>query len=488
MSNDLMIIEAFLHRHTRSYEDLLDKIRTTAKNLKRQMGANYIYRIYSRKEKQNDSEIKDASKIFDKLYDQLPLDDGKIKRLHDIVGLTIVVQYPDQPLDVLRVLESDLRRIGVRAVAQAEPKIEGYYATHQTFASNDDFLCEVQVKTVLHDAWASKMHDLTYKPGGNLNSRIPRLVTAVGMTLEGIEQQSISVRNMIWSRHMLETRAFDASCEQFFTESSADIEPLLDLKNRKITKLWKKIDALRKQAETETIGSGRIEKLMEEVAALGDQHVDDVKHAWLLATRAGSGRRLGDLSKFIGIHAERFVRLLRDEPWTNEKKRLTLQIPFTFYVAGDLRKAIHFSDQLIRDLSAPLADPKAASLAQSDLAYVRFNRMSHLLDMELLLPTASESKRSKIEHECRECLSDPKIKTLPNIASALMDAEGLLEIVFGSTREAIRRGIEKCVASVGVAPQTEAMAANACLEWRLEAGWRRYFDVSEITMSVSDAE
>jgi ppGpp synthetase/RelA/SpoT-type nucleotidyltranferase len=66
-------------------------------------------------------------------------------------------------------------------------------------------ICEIQVKTLLDDGWATKTHDLTYKPrqGVSVNPELKAQVNILGDSIQLIERQSDIVRKLIehqWSR------------------------------------------------------------------------------------------------------------------------------------------------------------------------------------------------------------------------------------------------------------------------------------------------
>lgn len=81
---------------------------------------------------------------------------------------------------------------------------DGYHAHHMVFLSDEakhaDLHCEVQVKTMLHDAWAAKTHDLNYKPQGQTDKRLSRMMQVFGDALEFIEVQSELLRHLIHER------------------------------------------------------------------------------------------------------------------------------------------------------------------------------------------------------------------------------------------------------------------------------------------------
>ena len=76
----------------------------------------------------------------------------------------------------------------------------GYYACHYYLRRNktpDDPIVEVQIKTVLHDAWGLKTHDLTYKNPIPIDKNISNNFTVLGDSLSNLDMQSDFLRQFI---------------------------------------------------------------------------------------------------------------------------------------------------------------------------------------------------------------------------------------------------------------------------------------------------
>ncbi|MHC4342640.1 MAG: RelA/SpoT domain-containing protein, partial [Planctomycetota bacterium] len=129
-----------------------------------------IYRIYSRSDKQRGKIFKDAWKIQYKINKARRKNNSlKIEEIGDIIGMTIVVPYPSDQTFVREIIDSNIddgkilsftkTKRGGKEV-HGEPKGErGYHAHHYELGlphpDVQDARCEVQVKTLLHDAWAA---------------------------------------------------------------------------------------------------------------------------------------------------------------------------------------------------------------------------------------------------------------------------------------------------------------------------------------------
>lgn len=58
-------------------------------------------------------------------------------------------------------------------------------------------ICEIQIKTLLHDAWGAKTHDLTYKPSGKIGAELLTSFELLGNNLANLDQQSDALRQSI---------------------------------------------------------------------------------------------------------------------------------------------------------------------------------------------------------------------------------------------------------------------------------------------------
>jgi len=179
-----------------------------------------IYRVYSRASKQGGDELKERWKIAEKvslirmgkrknrdgsLRDVTPKPAFPIQDLGDIVGLTVVCIFPSDISVVMRCVE-DLVSRGELLQFESEPKTEGgYYAHHFVLGLPQSpfgraYRCEVQVKTILHDAWSAKTHDLTYKPEAELDERMKLQMDHLGDALNAIDRMSEVLKTLITER------------------------------------------------------------------------------------------------------------------------------------------------------------------------------------------------------------------------------------------------------------------------------------------------
>lgn len=471
--SDLAKVESFCAKNRVGFNRLVEEVLVACKDLQGST-VGLVYRSYSRGEKQaGGEELKDAAKILDKI--DPPLTDVKLTDLHDIIGVTIVIYYPDDAGKVFEMLSGVLAEKGIRPVGQTKKHSDGYYALHAVFRSSKGphagLRCEVQIKTVLHDAWSAKMHDLTYKPAGAIDGRLSGLMGAVSSQIEGIEQQSITIRNIINGRHSLETRAFQSLCEHMIAVLGDGRLKALRAGNPEAADLWERIDLLRSESADGNYDGRKLNAIVEEIDTLCAQP-PLVKFGWLLMTKVASGLLLGDRSRELSIQIERLIEYSTAHPDDPDMTpEVLLSIPNAFYVAGDLRRAAEFCDRLTSSNLVTRFDANTKLVLD-------FNRITYLLELEHLRPMRNKAHLLVLKNDVEKILADERFQEMKPLKSAFMDTQGLFKIVFGEAPAEVRAGIELCTSSVQFAGEFERDVAEACLDWRLEAGWLRYFDLT----------
>lgn len=204
-------VTAFMDDNEDLYHDLLENLRAAAETVKKKEGQEFVFSVYSRASKQGGSEFKSRMKLASKLMEKTGENpDFSMADIVDIVGLTVVVYYNDQIqrfIDLLlpeasrQLLQAENFGEGDNATITKVHRDHGYHATHLKFASKNPKLAglrvELQVKTMLHDAWGAKMHELTYKPRGKLDPDLRVLMESMGDGLQAIERQSELLRDTI---------------------------------------------------------------------------------------------------------------------------------------------------------------------------------------------------------------------------------------------------------------------------------------------------
>lgn len=468
MSN-LEIVRRFLKSNENTYIEFLNLVKGASSELARELGGQVIIRVYDRRDKQGGEAMKDAVKVYEAC--KRPVTQRNIKKITDIIGVTIVVQYPDQiPL----VLDKLATKLKADLVLEATRKAHSatYYGTHATYryeaVTHGGIFCEVQCKTVLHDAWSAKMHDLTYKPSGSMDARMKGLIEAISQSLEGIEQQSQIARDIISGRQRGERKPFATSLAAFLSGvEGLSIEGQTDSVSslREEVRTFASFETMPTSAQAVELGT-KIREALEEPEIAGS--------AWLIAVRfagaLGGNDAIRFLSNAVEILLDGLLALRAAEQITEAEIRA---IPIGFYALQDFARAIEIVDLLINQ-SEPL------NLSEECLHILKFNKATWMLEKESLRPS-----NPKFTVQIRSQIDSLLAAARPALSmmdeAVVNDTDGLYKIVYGATKEEVRDGIDLCL-KAGAQVETdelESAVALAYAEWRSHAGWRKYFELAE---------
>ncbi|MBF7013718.1 hypothetical protein QUC32_02540 [Novosphingobium resinovorum] len=212
-------VQAFVDQNRNKYEkavadlkDLLAELRKTERSLA------CIYKVYSRGEMQGGEEMKATRKIrlkFDEHNLKQKLTEASLYDVPDIVGVTVVVPNPsdislvaqaiDKAIDNEELIAAPVGKAAAGTLIKSKHgrpiETGGYFACHYnirlTSMTAATPLCEIQIKTLLHDAWGAKTHDLTYKPSGKVGAELLTSFELLGSSLANLDQQSDVLRQSI---------------------------------------------------------------------------------------------------------------------------------------------------------------------------------------------------------------------------------------------------------------------------------------------------
>ena len=208
--------EKSIKENRKRYEKLLSEVVGLAKHVREHDSLDRLYRVYSRKDNKNEeSDFKKTSKVAEKLAKWRKNYDPKSRPedLHDIIGITIVVRYNSDIEAVYGMIMNACQSRNLRIIPYLSPdpsvpadesrqyKKFGYHARHLVLSSTTltlgELKCEVQIKTLLHDAWGAKTYSLVYKPPGELTDELRTIMEGFGESLQALEILSELVRTAI---------------------------------------------------------------------------------------------------------------------------------------------------------------------------------------------------------------------------------------------------------------------------------------------------
>ncbi len=216
-------IEDFIGRFENRYIDALNRIKHIIVEAKTERSnLSCIYNIYSRGDKQVGKELKHPRKVRLK-HNKYCMDNGlhksNIYDMPDIVGITISVIYPSDInivcsfLDDLcekykvfpRIYDKEKNMVDnnnrlIQTLYGEAEEDKGYFACHYRVRlrnGSEEPIVEIQIKTVLHDAWELKTHDLTYKNSFPVDPVSKKHFELLGSVLLQIDKQSEYLRTSI---------------------------------------------------------------------------------------------------------------------------------------------------------------------------------------------------------------------------------------------------------------------------------------------------
>lgn len=487
--------QGFIKRNGAHYNSLLFAVKSTCQKVEG-LERQSVKGTYSRGEKQkNKSELKETWKLPKKLL-KLRQNQKKSaakkkanksigwKDLPDVIGVTVVVYYPDQIKTILTRVIDELLPQKIHLDAQIEEKTEfGYHAYHAVVVSKSGphvgLRCEVQCKTMLHDSWATKMHDLTYKPMGYLEPRLELLMQAFGDTLERVERQSQAIRDMIiekWNAeaerrrlaHALLFPSLDRTMER--SDLSADAKKLRAFIEEQRTTVTQAASA----------EDGIVEKIRGKIDSLCTKNLEE---GWVLAALIASFRPKPDLVAYLDQHAEAWLEEVAERVRTGRetKSESAETVPLAYISAGNLDLAI---DCYVKMLAAP----KRYNLDDQAIRHCKYNYANALIERHYYEP--DENRDGPIEKLRRDISTLLKAAKQDRVApkrarrreaeltaASTDDTAGFMQIALGTRPEEVNAGIDLCNQARLVARKHGLGLGEQYCDLHLRLGWRKLMEL-----------
>jgi ppGpp synthetase/RelA/SpoT-type nucleotidyltranferase len=474
--------EDFIRDYGRDYRDLLNTVVDVCERVQQTLDADVINSIYSRDKSGGGNIFKEPGKIANKVRQNGGTPGTKAYlELNDIVGLTVVVKYPDGIPQVIKAIRLALKPKRIKVGRPEEHKDKGgYFATHVVCSSvfaAETLNCEVQLKSLLHDAWSAKMHDLTYKPTGVLDPKLNALMASVASTIESLERQSILIRDMIKANWNVEEYTRRVAREQLFASMRSYG-----------AKAWKakagtKLDKLRLDIENSSAlisiepKDGKTVKRLTRAVEQCCRDPAELRFGWIMAGRIASLRTSPDLVRFFSTQVDAWLavaaELLKKRKIDKIEEKEIGSVPLLYYVIGDLDRAIEYAEYLN-------ADPAFSALSKGAKMNIAFNRANYLIEREYHQPTKNPAMRQALKAQIGKVLRNPRLGSMSTATkpdSSIEDTRGLMKITFATNQDDARAGIEQCVKARGMSPLEEKAVSDAYADLNLRLGWRRYFEL-----------
>jgi ppGpp synthetase/RelA/SpoT-type nucleotidyltranferase len=453
---------------------LLARVEQLCGVIKHDVGEEIVRAIYSRKDKQNGNAFKAPAKIAKALTEKRRSDPhAAIASIEDIIGLTLVVYYPDQ-IDLVRdrivhQVEHD-PRLCLCMVRQKSVIRNGYHGYHMVLQSNDagdaDLQCEVQIKTMMHDAWSAKMHDLNYKPHGHTDMRLSAMMSVFGDALESIERQSVLLRSLIHERWNAEVGRRKAVRHTLF-------EQLQSIRKG----FSEQADGIYRALYAATLATPPAEPPWSSVTPRVVAHARQSARegAWLALC-------LADVShdpEHAALAARRVAQFLEgmrtraptaattdgmSKTETSDSGDVWL-MALGLSACGNLNGAIEVSDYILLNFDR---------LPDEDLAMVRFNLANFLVEQAIFEPVGADGAglRLRVETLLAGCAhigrEDP---------SAFHDLRGMLEVAVATEAATVREAITLIERGLSEAGDADKDIARLYYDLHIRLAWRRFLEL-----------
>lgn len=448
-----------------AYTELHNLVEKTCKEIQEKLGVNVVRSVYGRSAKQGDlfkTNIKIAKKIMKKHKDGNH--DYDVTHVRDIIGLTAVMQYPDQVAIFLESLENQLEMIGLSIDKREAIRRPGYYATHVDITSDVaphlGLFCELQIKTMLHDAWAAKMHDLNYKPGGELDPRLDRMMQVIADTIESIEVQSQTLRELITERWHAEAlwrkaarlRMFETMPAWLISKQKMDASALAILE-----KMFEEKDALLSASGDSALLTGTQREITKTCKNLP-------RDLWVLLSYLASLTGHAQICDFAALKISDWLNAIDQKQLTaNEQLRYDIySAPLACSAFGDLDRAIEISRLILDQFDA---------LPDHTRKVVKWNLANFLVERQYFLPEApavADETKAEVEAILVEC--EPLREEDP---SGFFDFEGMMVVSFSNNPAELKQAIKLIEKGIEGVKDEDMQFAEAFLELHSRMAWRR---------------
>jgi ppGpp synthetase/RelA/SpoT-type nucleotidyltranferase len=418
--SDRIAYQDLLQRKGEQYLRVLKTIRSLLENYQNYQaeGRRAIYRVASRADNQGfGQEFKKPKSVKEKI-EQKKKDNKEysLKDLEDIIGLRIVCFYPS---DIETVVQH-IRQLNEQELLiirdETKEYATGYRGHHFVVTLTDsalrDIKCEIQILTMLIEAWACKTHPLTYK-GMDKKLEHRKHAKLLADALRVADEHSEFFKELATKERELDERRKNAARIRF----ASDIIPRVKVKE---------------SGEARQRANSIVEYIMQNEADLhyGDPHevIDQIQKCrgeygitpgvCRTAALLASLRENNDLDWFAMDLAQALVdNSPRDNPWYRHMKELIC------FCCGELEEAI-FEAQTELNEAETAGDTELALLSRNNISYY-----------------IAEIGDSSQGHYARECI-EKVIKE--DKRPEFLDTYGYVLIVFGQTEEEVREGLSIC--------------------------------------------
>ncbi len=344
-----------------------------------------------------------------------------IFNMEDVVGCKVVAIYPQHLDPLAKAIKEAIARDVYTVESEEEVVQESGYRGHHfvvrpQLTTYHPFTCEIQLVTMLHETWAFKTHDLTYK--GKVKAEYRKEARLLSDALRVIDDQSELLMQKISEKLHTEDQRRDACKKNLFKSlldksvaESPDIRPIAEMI----------------QNEMGRLAHGRVDHVLAMLAEYPKVHGHD-RHFCRAIGLLAALRRDNDLDS-VALHY--LDRLVAESPNTAKADGMIFK-GLLFYCFDRVEDAISVTRDAIRVADAH-SEVLEGFLARQNFAY--YIADAEKGQWEVDGRNALQEARALLEGQ--ETLKAEHEKTLA-------DTAGYFEISFGKSLQDVEAGWEKC--------------------------------------------
>ncbi len=410
-------INEFLNMQGPSYQGVLKKVKHVLEMFAgTPEGHRLIYKVTSRRDYQLENELKEAKSILGTMQKDGISSFSKVK---DIVGIRVIYLYPSDVDELV----SFIRKIRDIRVDQAKWKCDertGYKGYHLKVFLNTsepalrDVPCEVQLRSLLEEAWSVKTHGLIYK-GTEASPEHAKHAKLLAEALRGIDTQSEIIKDQIELTRRTQG-AFRTACLHFAAQHGA-VVARSEKEGSKRAALQRILSLIKKREKS--LQSGDVDSVLNQFKSYEQEHGVDLAlccQVLYLATLREKHDCDNKVFDFVGRWAETKPK---PSPIRVALFKGTAQLYF-----GNLDASVNMFVQAFED-SRHSRDSRLEARSSSDLAYSLAERRNP--DDRIAAYALIHMARSKFP-----------------IEPEFLDNEGFIKIAFSESASGILEGRTLC--------------------------------------------
>ena len=290
-----------------------------------------------------------------------------------------------------------------------------------------DIRCEVQIKTMLHDGWTAKTHDLTYKPGGEVDDRLDKHVGVLGDVLQLLDDQSELIKDLIiekWNMDKGRRAAVRLALLVNLTEDDKNLPYY-----KEIVSLVKRIERTSNHLKYARDTDEEYRELMDSVRRIVTNHGHSHAVCRLIALLA-CVRESGDLNRYALNEVNKWKRSTKRSP--TEHGNALLFYALANYLFGDFIEAVKAGEQTLKYCVKKV--PPLVTGAKQTLSYLIAEAYYHHRNT---LGVTSAAKARQLIDEVMQGYKGAK-------PPSYLDTKGFIEIACGETEAEVKKGLSLC--------------------------------------------